>query len=96
VEGFFEGEQANKASFPKHMEKASEELQDIKSFRISLLSLALAVEFQEAGLFSSLGALTKFSLKIPNIFTSVYELTSNEHSCFLFVQRMCTISPKSV
>jgi len=62
------------------MEKALEELQDMKSFRISLLGLGLAHEFKEAGLFSSLGALTNFSLKIPNIFSSVYQLTSNEHS----------------
>ena len=59
------------------MEKALEELQDMKSFRTSWLSLGLVHEFKEAGLFSSLGALTNFCLKIPNIFASVYELASN-------------------
>jgi len=63
------------------MEKALEELQGMKSFRISWLGLGLVHEFKEAGLFSSLGALTNFSLKIPNIFAFVNELVTFSKKC---------------
>jgi len=56
----------------------------MKSFRISWLSLGLVLEFKEAGLFSSLGALAIFSLKSPNIFTFFYELTSNDTTLVAF------------
>jgi len=78
------------------MEKALEELQDMKSFRISLLSLGLVHEFKEAGLFSSLGALTNFSLKIPNIFTFFYELTSNDTTLVSFPKEMPIISVRQL
>lgn len=42
--------------------------EDMKLLRISWLCLGFVWEIKEAGLFSSLGALINFSLKIPNIF----------------------------
>jgi len=38
-------------------------------------------KFKEVGLFSSLGALTNFSLKIPNNFAFVYELVTFSKKC---------------